>query len=66
MMSDSAPDADALPPLLIDIKQVAKLLDLSEKSVQRMRDSGKLPKPKKLGRSIRWRYADILKFVEQL
>ncbi|MCO8121321.1 helix-turn-helix domain-containing protein [Stieleria sp. TO1_6] len=65
-MSDSIPSVDDLPPLLIDIKQVAKLLGVSAKSVQRMRDMGNLPKPKKLGRSIRWRYEDIRKFVERL
>lgn len=65
-MSDSISNADALPPLLIDINQVAKLLGVSAKSVQRMRDMGKLPPPKKLGRRILWRYADIRKFVERL
>lgn len=58
---------DAVPqPLLIDAKQVAKLLGVSDKTVQRMRDAGKLPPPKRLGRLIRWRYDDIRRFVERL
>lgn len=65
-MSETQLNPDSLPPLLIDVKQVAKLLGVADRTVRRMRDAGKLPPPKKIGRRILWRYADIRKFVERL
>ena len=65
-MSEFNQNQIELTPKLLSIKHVAKLLGVSEKTVQRMRDAGKLPPPKKLGRLIRWRYSDIQKFVERL
>lgn len=64
-MSKSQPDPGLLPPLLIDAKQVAKLLGVSDKTVRRMKDAGELPRPKKIRSRILWRYADIRKFAER-
>ena len=65
-MSEFNRNPNAMDPKLLSIKQVAEILSVSEKTVRRLRDRGKLPPSKKIGRSIRWRYADIRKFVERL
>lgn len=51
---------------LWDVKQVAAALGVSTKTVYRLRDSGKLPRPLKIGRSVRWRVGDIQKYVRKL
>ena len=65
-MSELNPNPNAMDPRLLSIKQVAKILSVSEKTVRRLREAGRLPRHVKIGRSIRWRYADIRRFVERL
>ena len=61
-----------IPPAgsgLLDARQVAALLGVSEKTVRRMRDAGKLPPTVKVGVSktlVRWRRADIERFIAGL
>jgi excisionase family DNA binding protein len=35
-------------------KQLAELLNVSERHIYRMNASGKLPRPKRIGRCVRW------------
>jgi len=44
---------------MLTVKQVASRLQISERSVYRMRDSGALPPPVKIRGCLRWRAADI-------
>lgn len=45
---------------LIDVREVAQALGVSQRKVWAMRDSGFMPKPIKLGGAVRWRAeADI-------
>lgn len=48
------------PPLLIDVREVARLLGISVRSVWRMTSRGDLPPPVRLGRSVRWKRASII------
>ena len=41
-------------PLLMTADQVAGLLQISARTVWRLRSSGKLPKPVEVGGSVRW------------
>lgn len=60
----SAEPAPTIPPVedapskeksgLIDANEVAKLLDVSPRMVWRLRDSGKMPRPTKIGSLVRW------------
>ena len=49
--------ADA--PLLIDVAEVARLLTCSQPHVRHMADSGRMPRPVKLGTLVRWKRAEI-------
>lgn len=49
--------------LLIDLRAVAKLLNISERTVWGMADEGRMPKPIKIGRIARWRQEEIQAWV---
>ena len=44
---------------LLDVAQVAKLLSCRTRHVYRLTDSGKLPRPVKLGALVRWNRAAL-------
>jgi len=50
--------------LLIDIKEIAKLLDVSERTISSMQASGRIPAPIRIGRSVRWGYEEIRAWVQ--
>jgi excisionase family DNA binding protein len=52
-------------PLLLDVKEVAHLLCLGERTVWRLSSGGVLPKPMSVGRSKRWHRRAIEEFVSQ-
>jgi excisionase family DNA binding protein len=47
---------DGLPasPALLDVKAVAALLNVSQRTVYRLADAGKMPPPLHLGALVRW------------
>jgi excisionase family DNA binding protein len=45
--------------LLLDVKQVAALLNCSVRHVWRLADAGKMPPPRRLGHLRRWSRAEI-------
>ena len=45
----------AVAMVLLTVQQVAKMLNVSPRSVWRMHDSGRMPRAVKLGASCRWR-----------
>jgi prophage regulatory protein len=49
---------------LITVRQLAEMLATSVRSVWRYRSAGKLPKPLRLGGSVRWSLKEIEAFVE--
>ena len=49
---------------LWNIKQVKMPTGLSERTLWRLNDSGKIPACIRLGRSVKWRRSDILKWIE--
>ncbi|MHC4226401.1 MAG: helix-turn-helix transcriptional regulator [Planctomycetota bacterium] len=50
---------------LLTIKQVSDRLQCSTRTVRRISSEGKLPKPLRVGRLIRWRESDITFFVTE-
>ena len=50
-------------PVLIDVKAVAAMLGCSWRTVYRLADKGKLPRPLKLGRLTRWRKDLIVAYI---
>lgn len=51
-------------PLLLSAEALGELLQVSERSVWRLRSAGKLPRPVRVGGSIRWRKGEIRRWVE--
>ncbi len=45
--------------MLMKVKQLAEALKVSERQVWKLRSSGRLPEPVRLGRSVRWRRNEI-------
>lgn len=55
MKSENSTDASSLEvPKLISLSTFARLTGMSTRSLQRLRDQGKLPMPVRLGRCLRW------------
>jgi excisionase family DNA binding protein len=52
------PPADG-PAALLDVRCVAALIGCSPRNVHRLADSGRMPRPLKIGRLIRWRRQDF-------
>jgi predicted DNA-binding transcriptional regulator AlpA len=54
---------DAGPPALITAAQVARLLQISMRTLWRMRSGGQLPAPVRVGSAVRWRIEEITKWI---
>ncbi len=52
-------------PLLLDAAAVARRLGVSKATVWRLRDSGRLPQPVKVGSLTRWRAAELGRWIEE-
>ena len=50
-------------PLLLKAEQVAELLSVSERHVHKLHSSGRLPRPVRLGKSVRWRRDELEAWV---
>jgi excisionase family DNA binding protein len=57
--------AEGFAPLLLDSRQAAKLLHVSERTLWALTDEQKLPCVR-LGRAKRYRLTDVQKFVDSL
>lgn len=57
--------ATAEPARLLDVQQVADLLGVSGRHVYRLADSGRMPRPLRLGGSVRWNIAEIQKWIAE-
>lgn len=55
------PDAERL--LLITVDQVANLLQVSERTVWRMRSGGDIPAPVRVAGNVRWRLGEIKDWI---
>ena len=53
------------PPLLLDVKEVAYLLGVGERTVWAKAAADLMPKPVRIGRLCRWRRAEIEKWIEE-
>jgi excisionase family DNA binding protein len=49
---------------LLTVKDVAKALSLSQRTVWKFHSSGRLPRPVKLGGSVRWRRDELKQWLD--
>ena len=52
-------------PLVVSAKELAALLGVSLRHVWRLNATGKLPKPVRLGGSVKWRRDEIIAWLSQ-
>jgi len=52
-------------PLMLKVEDVATMLAISTRQVFRLSDSGRMPRPLKLGGSVRWRKGDVQAWIEK-
>lgn len=52
-------------PRLLDVAAVAGLLAVSSRHVRRLADSGRMPRPKRLGTLVRWDRAEIERWIAE-
>jgi excisionase family DNA binding protein len=50
---------------LIDVRDVAALLDCSVRHVRRLADAGRMPRPLTLGSLVRWRRAELSAWIDR-
>ena len=55
--------AERARPEMLDVKAVAGLLACSPRSVYRLADGGKMPRPVKLGSLVRWRGGELRDWI---
>ena len=58
------PDNCDLKSELLDVHTLATMLQCSPRHVYRLSDAGKMPRPLKLGASVRWRRKDVEDWIE--
>ncbi|MCL4207592.1 MAG: helix-turn-helix domain-containing protein [Pirellulaceae bacterium] len=54
-----------LAAALLDVQNVAALLNCSPQHVRRLADSGKMPRPIRLGGLVRWRKTDLESWLDR-
>ena len=59
---NAIPEYNALR--LIDVQEFAQLLSVSTRTIWRMLSHGKLVAPVRIGGSVRWRLADVERWIE--
>ncbi len=54
---------DRAPAELLDVSDVAKLLNCSPRHVYRLADAGRMPRPVRLGALVRWRADELRRWI---
>lgn len=49
---------------MLTVKEIAALLNVSERHVWRLRSSARFPEPVKIGRAVRWTRRSVMQYIE--
>jgi predicted DNA-binding transcriptional regulator AlpA len=52
-------------PKLINAEELARMIDVSERTLWRLLSGRKLPQPVRIGRNTRWRLAEVTEWIER-
>jgi prophage regulatory protein len=63
MATGEWPPIETAESRLIGIDELAQLLDLSKRTIWRLRSAGQLPEPVRLGSAVRWRLDQVKKWI---
>ncbi|QDU57514.1 helix-turn-helix transcriptional regulator [Aeoliella mucimassa] len=61
----ATPDSLQDAPMMMTAEEIAHCLQVSVRTIWRLKAKGDLPKSVKVGRAVRWRRSDILTWIEQ-
>jgi predicted DNA-binding transcriptional regulator AlpA len=50
-------------PVLINAEELARIMDISERTLWRLLSGGKVPQPVRIGRNTRWRLAEVEEWI---
>ena len=50
-------------PVLLKVEKVAKILDISVRTIWRMANGGKMPAPVRIGHIVRWSRLEIMEWI---
>jgi predicted DNA-binding transcriptional regulator AlpA len=50
--------------MLISVNELATILDISPRTVWRLLSAGKLVRPLRIGGAVRWRYREIIDWID--
>jgi len=50
--------------VLINAEELARMMDVSERTLWRLLSGGKVPQPVRIGRNTRWRLAEVAEWIE--
>ncbi len=64
-MDQPTDQASKLLPELLNAKQVAGMLNVSQRTLYRLKDGNQLPKEVELGSSVRWRRREVIQWIDQ-
>lgn len=56
---------EPIQPLLVSIKEVARLLDISPRSIRRRLSGGEMIEPIRIGGNIRWRLDEVKAWIDE-
>ena len=65
MSSTNVADGESVRAVLMTVQEVGRALQLSVRSVWRLRSAGLLPEPVKLGGAVRWNRETIDEWIRQ-
>lgn len=51
-------------PLLIPVSDLAKMLNVSRRSIWRLLSARKMPPPIRIGGAVRWRFDEVKRWIE--
>jgi excisionase family DNA binding protein len=61
--TDGRESGPGVLPAMLTIDQVARLLNCSTRTVYRLNDAGKMPRPLRLGALVRWNRSEIEQWI---
>lgn len=63
MSTVESPSEERLGPVVVTAGQLAIMLQVSKRTLWRMRSAGQLPSPMRVGGIVRWRLDDVLRWI---
>lgn len=63
--TDQSREVERARPEMLTVQQVAEMLGCSTRHVYRLADSGKMPKPVRVGTLVRWSFDGLATWINQ-